>query len=98
MLALTSVRGREADAFKALARFVADAGERGAAIQALQRIPVAYWPKEEARPLLEVILAYIRQVPVKERTSPAVLEAMQLADSLASLLPLPEARQARHEL
>jgi putative heme-binding domain-containing protein len=35
---------------------------------------------------------------VAERTGPAALDALQLADSLAALLPLPEARAIRKEL
>jgi putative heme-binding domain-containing protein len=97
MLALTSVRGQEAATFKALARFVKE-GDRQAAIRALQRIPTTYWPKEEAKPLLETLLAQVRKVPVAERTSSAVLDSMQFADALASLLPLSEARQVRKEL
>src|SRR5262249_14404540 len=50
------------------------------------------------KPVLDSILAYVRKVPVKDRTSPAVLEAMQLADGLASLLPLDEAKKVRKEL
>jgi putative heme-binding domain-containing protein len=98
MNALTSVRGHEAETFKALARFVRDDAERPAAVAALQRIPVTYWPKEDARPLLDNLLAYVRQVPASERTSPAALDALQFADTLASLLPPSEARQARKEL
>src|SRR5262249_24922463 len=44
------------------------------------------------------LVAFVRKVPVTERTTPAVLDAMQLADALASLLPLNEAKQARKEL
>ena len=98
MIALTSVRGKEADAFKAIAKYVRDAADRPAAIQALQRIPSMYWPKDEAKPLLEVLLPYIRTIPVAERTSPAALDALQLADALASQLPLAEAKQVRREL
>jgi putative heme-binding domain-containing protein len=98
MLALTSVRGKEADAFKTIAKYVRNDADRHAAIQALQRIPSAYRPKDEAKPLLDVLLPYIRTLPVAERTSPAALDALQLADSLASLLPLDEAKQARREL
>jgi putative heme-binding domain-containing protein len=98
MNALTSVRGKEAEAFKALAPFVCEGDDRHAAVQALLRIPVTYWPKEEARPMLDGLLAYVRKVPTGERTSPEVLDVMQLADSLASLLPLEEAKQARKEL
>jgi putative heme-binding domain-containing protein len=98
MLALTSVRGKEAEAFKAVAKYVGDAADRQAAIQTLQRIPSMYWPKEEAKPLLNVLLPYIRTIPVAERTSPASLDALQLADALASQLPLAEAKQVRREL
>ncbi|HJT77749.1 MAG TPA: PVC-type heme-binding CxxCH protein, partial [Gemmataceae bacterium] len=98
MRALTSVRGKEADTFKALARFVGSDADRDAAVQALERIPVRDWPKEDARPLLDQVLAYVRKVPAKERTAPAVLNALQLGDNLASLLPRPEAKAARKEL
>src|SRR5205814_1887999 len=59
MLALTSVRGKEADAFKALAPFVRNADERPAALQALLRIPSKDCPQDEARTLLTDLLAYL---------------------------------------
>jgi putative heme-binding domain-containing protein len=98
MNALTSVRGQETATFKALSRFVGSEADRHAAIQAIQRIRVRDWPKEDAKPLLETILAHVRTIPVQERTTAAVLDAMQLADSLAALLPLTEARAVRKEL
>ncbi|MHB1422711.1 MAG: PVC-type heme-binding CxxCH protein [Gemmataceae bacterium] len=98
MIALTSVRGKESDAFKAIAKYVRNDADRHAAIQALQRIPSDYRPKDEAKPLLDVLLPYIRTIPIAERTSPAALDALQLADSLASLLPLEEAKQVRRQL
>src|SRR5207244_10078867 len=88
MKALTSVRGQESETFKALARFVHEDADRHAAVLALQRIPVNYWPREEAKPVLDSILTYGRKVPAKERTSPAVLDALQLADALVGLLLL----------
>ncbi|HZT80389.1 MAG TPA: PVC-type heme-binding CxxCH protein, partial [Gemmataceae bacterium] len=69
MIGLTTVRGKEADAFKALAKLAGDDADRHAAVQALQRIPVSFWPKDEARPLLDSLVAYVRKVPVGERTS-----------------------------
>jgi putative heme-binding domain-containing protein len=98
MLALTSVRGKETDAFKAIAKYLRNDADRHAAIQALQRIPSSYRPKDEAKPILDALLAYIRTIPVAERTSPASLDALQLADSMASLLPLDDAKQVRREL
>jgi putative heme-binding domain-containing protein len=98
MAAMTSVRGKEADAFKIIARFVKDQHDRPAALQALLRIAPAHWPKEEAQALLGTLLTYIREVPTDQRTQPAVLDALQLADGIASLLPLAEAKSVRKEL
>ena len=88
----------EAATFKALKSFINRDTDRHAAIQAIQRIPLAHWPKEEARPMLEDLTTYVKKIPVKDRTTPVVLDALQLADSLASLLPLADARQVRKEL
>jgi putative heme-binding domain-containing protein len=98
MQALTAVRGQEPATVKKLAGFLRKDADRFAAVQALQRVPLRYWPKEDAQPVLRDILTYIRQVPVKERTLPEPLDALQLADSVASLLPLKEARAVRKEL
>src|SRR5262249_55475906 len=72
--------------------------DRHAAVQALQRIPVRYWPADQAKPLLGTLLAYVHKIPSRDRTTPTVLDTLQLADSLASLLPLKEARLVRKEL
>jgi putative heme-binding domain-containing protein len=98
MIALTSVRGQEGPTFKALAQFVRQGNERHAAILALGRIPTSYWPPEDARPLLDSLVAYVRQLPTKERTATEAVDALQLADTLAALLPLEEARRVRLEL
>jgi putative heme-binding domain-containing protein len=98
MKAMVSVRGQEAAAFKALAPFVADNVERRGAIEAILRIPTSYWPKEQAQPLLGSILEYVKSVPVSQRTTPEVLDALQFADSLASLLPLQDAKMIRKQL
>jgi putative heme-binding domain-containing protein len=98
MVALTSVRGQEGPTFKALALFVKEGDERPAALQALQRIPSAYWPTEEIKPLLDSLLTYVRKLPTEERTSPTALDALQLADALAGSLPLDDARKVRKEL
>ena len=98
MAALTGVRGQEASTFKALARFVKSGEDRQAAVRAIQRIPAAYWPPEETRPLLDSLIAQIRTIPAADRTSAAALDALQLADALAGFLPRDEARKVRREL
>jgi putative heme-binding domain-containing protein len=98
MEALTYVRGQEPQTVKDLVRFLESTADRHAAVRALQRIPAAYWPPEEARPVLDSLRAYIRKLPSQERTSPAALDALQLADTVTALLPLEEARRVRKQL
>jgi len=98
MNALTNVRGKESEAFGLLAKFVTAGDDRLAAIRALQKIPVAHWPKDQAQPLLAVVIEQIKKTPVADRTSPAVLDSLEFADSLVSLLPGEEARRVRAEL
>src|SRR5205823_14465747 len=95
MQALTSVRGKEAEAFAAIAKFVSNSDERQPAIQALLRIQPKDWPKESAKPLLAEVMKFSRSLPVADRTTPAALDAMQFGDSLAGLLPPVEAKAAR---
>jgi putative heme-binding domain-containing protein len=97
MRALPGMRGQEAEAVKALARHLRDS-DRHEAIRALQRIPNRAWPADQAKPVLATLLAYVRKVPVKERTQPEPLDALQLADSVAGLLPAAEARAIRKQL
>jgi putative heme-binding domain-containing protein len=98
MLALVSVRGQEADAFRAIAKHLAVDADRAAAVQALLRIPVRDWPKDDAKLHLDSAMKFIRSLPVAERTTPIALDMMQLGESLAVLLPPKEARAARKEL
>jgi putative heme-binding domain-containing protein len=98
MLALTAVRGKEGDTFNLLAPLVARDADRSAAVTALQRIPLAAWPKEQAPALIATVTRYVASVPQSDRTSPAVLDALQFADSLAGLLPRDQAKAARRQL
>ena len=98
MLALTYARGQEGKTFAALAPFVSDPANRTAAIRALKRINKAEWPKDLAAELLSTVTAYVSSLPPTERTAPEVLDALEFADSLASLLPADAAKKARAQL
>src|SRR5204863_50303 len=74
MKALPTMRGHEGDAVKALAAFLKTDADRHDAVRALQRIPARQWPADQAKPVLDNLLTYIRKVPVKERTANAVLD------------------------
>jgi len=67
-------------------------------VEAILRIPSRDWPAEEARPLLDSLTAYVRSLPTGDRTSHAAVDALQLAEGLAGMLPAEEARKARREL
>lgn len=95
MTALTYVRGQELKTFQTLASFVREDVDRTAAIRALQRLPKAAWPKEEAAPLLNVLLDHVRKIPAADRTTPAALDALEFADALTALLPADEAKATR---
>lgn len=98
MTALTYVRGKEPETFDRVARFIRQGVDRTAAMGALQRIPVRYWPAEQAAPLLNELVDFIQALPEAERNTPAALAALRLGDALASLLPPPEAERARTRL
>jgi putative heme-binding domain-containing protein len=98
MIALVTIRGQEAKTFQTLTRFVRTNVDRVAAIRALQRVPRTEWPKEEATPLLDVILPYVRQLPAADRTSSAAVDLLEFADALATLLPADRAKKIRAEL
>jgi putative heme-binding domain-containing protein len=98
MNALTTVRGQETKTFQTLAGLVREEAERADAIHAMQRIQRSFWDKEQAQPLLDVLLAAIRKLPAAERTTPTALDMLDLADGLAGLLPADQAKKVRTEL
>ncbi len=98
MMALTYVRGQEANTFALLAPHVASDRDRAAAIRALQHIRREDWPKDQARPLLQAVTESIRKLDATDRTTPDALNAMEFAHALAALLPTDDARRARAEL
>jgi putative heme-binding domain-containing protein len=99
MIALTSVRGQEKKSFELLANLLKSEGsDRIAAIQALLRLPRNTWPADQASAVLDQVMTLVRKTPVSLRTSATALEAMELAESLTSLLPPDQAKPFRREL
>ncbi|MBX9787660.1 MAG: HEAT repeat domain-containing protein [Pirellulales bacterium] len=98
MLALASIRGQEGPAFRAIAPRLTDERDRPAALAALLRIPPQHWPKDDAPALADQVLAYLGSLPVEARTSPAALDAVQVGDQLAALLPTDQAASLRRKL
>jgi putative heme-binding domain-containing protein len=85
--AIVAVAGQDAETFNTLAALVKAGTERPTAVASLRKIPRKAWPKDQAEPLLESLMAYLKDVPVDQRTEPEALSAFQLASDLAGLLP-----------
>ncbi|MEI6255883.1 MAG: PVC-type heme-binding CxxCH protein [Planctomycetota bacterium] len=96
--ALAGVRGRESETFKKIAPFVMEGSDRPAAIRALALIPVAQWPTEEAAPLLDTLLASMKEASADDRASDSGLAAWQFAENLTTLLPAAEGKSRRAQL
>lgn len=98
MDALTSIRGKEAEVFRALSPFVREGRDRTDAIRALQRLPRNTWPADEAPALVEALTVAVQAMPVADRTSQPALDALEFADALATLLPPDVAKARRAQL
>jgi len=84
--AITAIPGHEAETFKALASLTKSGTQREAAIAGLQSIPRKSWPKDEIESLTESLVAFLKNVPVDQRTSPEAVGAFQLATDLTGAL------------
>jgi putative heme-binding domain-containing protein len=96
--ALAAIPGREREIFGDLATLIRSGRNRGAAFAAIRAIDRKAWPSEQARPLVDAILAWATSLPADQRTSPAALEALRFGQDLAGLLPAAEAEKARASL
>ncbi len=92
--AIASMAGHDTESFNTLAVLVKSGTERNASVASLQRLPRKSWPKEQAEPLIESLIAFLQKVPVEQRTDPDVISAFQFATDLATLLPPEQARVA----
>lgn len=73
-------------------------GVRAAAIQAFARIPEEARPRDETERVVRTIVAQVRDTPLKGRTQPAVVEAMQVAERFSESLDAETRRAVRRDL
>jgi azurin/DNA-binding transcriptional ArsR family regulator len=76
----------------------ADRETRVAAVQSLLQIPPTAWPAAQVEPLARAIVAMIAKAEPKQRTEPAMTEAIHLAERLADALPEDSKRTIKREL
>lgn len=85
--AVSAIPGNDARTFATLSGLVKSGVEREAAVASIQRIPRNSWPRDQAAPLIESLIAYLQSVPVDKRSEPEALGAFQFATDLTALLP-----------
>ncbi len=88
---LRSIPGHETEKFQDLAAIVQSGKHRTSAINAISAIPSEHWPKNGIRPLADSLVAYLSEIPAKDRTAAAPMRAVALAKKLAAKLPADQA-------
>ncbi len=95
---LKSLPGPKTEMFLDLATLIKSGRNRTSAIRAIRRIPKQDWQKDQARPLVDNLTAYLTEIPARYRTGAVAMDALGLAKELADLLPTDQARSARERL
>ena len=75
-----------------------ESASRDAAIAGLMRIPETAWPRERLEPLVRAIVTIVKDAAPDRRTAPSLIDAVQLGDKLAALLPEETRRSVRRDL
>jgi azurin len=92
---------RDRGTFDLLAREIlhgADAGPRDAAIGSIQLLPDTDWTPAMIEPLARAIVALVKETAADRRAEPRTIDALQLGDKLAALLPDASRLAVRREL
>lgn len=96
--ALGFIRDRQGDSFDRVAKFVSDKKLRDAAVKSLLKVPAKQRGAETCLALAETLVTYAETTPAAQRTSPAFIDAMQLADQLLARVPSDLAKKFRERL
>ena len=81
---------RDSGTFDLLAREIlqsSDAASRAAAIRSVTLVPQQVWTPAMIEPLARAIVAMVRETSSDRRTEPPTIDALQLGEKLAALLP-----------
>ena len=89
--AIPAISGHDVETFNTLASMFIAGTEREAVVASLERIPRQSWPKDQAEPLIESLVPYLKTFPVENRTDPAAVLTFQFAGDLTALLPADQA-------
>ncbi len=96
--ALASIPGREEEKFTDLAALIKAGRLQVSAIEALRGIKTEHWPKNEIRPLLDNLVGYLSDIPVRFRTGASAMNTLAFARSLSATLPGEQAKSYANRL
>jgi azurin len=98
--ALSSIPGHEAEEFSMLSSTIQkESGEKQtAAVRSIGRIAASKCPKDQIEPLAQAVVKLVEKTPAAERTSPAIVQAVQLGNDLAGALAPEKAAPNRKSL
>jgi azurin len=98
--AISSIPGHEAEEFSLLSSAIQkETGEKQvAAVRSIGRIPASKWPRDQVEPLAQAVVKLVEKTPAAERTSPAIVQAVQLGNDLAGALAPDKAAPIRKSL
>lgn len=92
---------RDSATFDLLAREILSSGDpdsRAAAISAVQLIPEPAWSRATLDPLARAIVTLVKETAAERRTEPPTIDALQLGEKLAALLPAEPRLAVRRDL
>lgn len=98
--AISSIPGHETEEFGLLSSTIQkESGEKQiAAVRSIGRIAASKWPKDQVEPLAQAVVKLVEKTPATERTSPAIVQAVQLGNDLAGALAPEKAAPIRKSL
>ena len=96
--ALAAIPGNDSAKFNSLAKLIGLGKHRAAAIAAFQSVPTSAYNKMEAKPLVDNLIGYLTELPVKYRTNQTATDAMKLARNLGQMLSPEEMKSIEQRL
>ncbi len=93
-----ATRREPAKVFAALVAMIERGYQAAAAAQGIRSLPRASWTPEQAAPAARALIAWAAKTHASERTSRDYVEAIQVVDELAGVLPADQADPLRKSL
>ena len=95
---LRSIPGHEEQKVRDLTSLLKAGKHLPSVVHALRAISNKHWPKEQVRPTIDNLVGYLTEIPARLRTAGPAVDAAALAKSLATTLPVDQAKAIQSRL